>query len=151
MRSLKAQLRSEYNSYCAAKSRCTNPDDQAFADYGGRGIEFHFENFEEFIEHVGPRPEKHQLDREDNKGHYEPGNVRWVTKKVNCRNTRRNRFITFRGETKTAVEWSEVTGINRKTIVRRLNNGWSVERTLTTPSLVKYANKRPTCVQDSVR
>ena len=144
MASLKAQLRPEYNVYCAAKARCTNPNDQAFAYYGGRGIQFRFASFEDFINHIGPRPEKHQLDRENNDGHYEQGNVRWVTKKANCRNTRRNRLITFRGETKTVVEWAEITGINRKGIVWRLNNGWSVERTLTTPSSMKYANKRPT-------
>jgi hypothetical protein len=42
-----------------------------------------------------------QLDRIDNSGHYEPGNLRWTDAVVNMNNTRRNRgsrqrFVSFR-------------------------------------------------------
>jgi len=70
----------EFEAFCQAKYRCTNPTHEAWADYGGRGIEFRFTSFEQFVEHVGTRPSADTiLDRIDNDGHYEIGNVRWVT------------------------------------------------------------------------
>lgn len=79
----------EYTSYCAAKKRC-NPDRvDEFPDHGGRGIEFRFNNFAEFLSEVGERPEPktdYSLDRIDNDGHYEPGNVKWATRKEQARN-----------------------------------------------------------------
>ena len=38
-------------------------------------------DFASFIEAVGPRPSTdHSLDRIDNNGHYEAGNVKWSTR-----------------------------------------------------------------------
>lgn len=42
--------------YYEAKRRCTNPKHKRFKDYGGRGIEFNFVSYEQFISHLGPRP-----------------------------------------------------------------------------------------------
>ncbi len=81
----------EYTSFHAAKKRCTNPKFKQYADYGGRGIEFRFKSFEEFFAEVGPRPEpkfSYSLERIENDGHYEKGNVRWATKKQQARNRR---------------------------------------------------------------
>lgn len=82
----------EYGAYLAAKQRCTNSKDDAWPDYGGRGIEFRFTSFEQFFAEIGPRPSlKHSLDRKENDGHYELGNVRWATMReqnLNCRKTR---------------------------------------------------------------
>lgn len=78
----------EYNSYMSAKNRCTNPNSQGYKDYGGRGIKFLFEDFEEFYDHIGPRPIGHILDRTANNGHYDFGNVRWVTPKLSVSNRR---------------------------------------------------------------
>jgi len=81
----------EWNSFHAAKKRCTSSTSKSFADYGGRGIEFRFKSFEEFFAEVGPRPEPkflYSLERIDNDGHYECGNVRWATKKQQARNRR---------------------------------------------------------------
>ena len=49
---------------------------------------------------------------------------------------RRNqaRALTLNGETKTVIQWEKKTGIKRKTIYERLRLGWSVLRTLNTPS-----------------
>ena len=71
----------ERHAYAHAKSRCENADTAQFGDYGGRGIEFRFKSFEEFFAVVGLRPRGKTLDRIDNNGHYEAGNLRWATRK----------------------------------------------------------------------
>lgn len=73
------ELKQMYWVYHDAKRRCVNPKHKRFSDYGGRGIEFRFKSFKEFLEHLGPRPLNYTLDRIDNNGHYEIGNVRWIT------------------------------------------------------------------------
>lgn len=78
-----------HSSYKSAKQRCTNPRNNRFHLYGGRGIEFRFTSFEEFFTEVGKRPSlRHSIDRKDPNGHYEPGNVRWATPKVQRANRR---------------------------------------------------------------
>ena len=70
-----------YKVWQAMHKRCENEKGPFFKYYGGRGIEFRFKNFAEFIAEVGPRPNpKMQLDRIDNEGHYEIGNIQWTTK-----------------------------------------------------------------------
>ena len=85
----------EYRAYIDAKSRCTNQNSQRWYTHGGRGIKFLFNNFGEFFEAVGPRPDGMTLDRIDNDGHYEAGNIRWATPSQQCSN-RRNYTRPFR-------------------------------------------------------
>lgn len=78
----------EYHAYWRAKYRCTNPNYEFYSHYGGRGIRFLFTTFEQFLECVGLRPEGHSLDRINNDGNYEPGNVRWATRELQSNNRR---------------------------------------------------------------
>ena len=137
----------EHNAYNNAKKRCTNPKDRKYRIYGARGIEFRFSSFAEFFELLGKKPTPaHQLDRIDNNGHYEPGNVRWVTRKENQRNKNNNRVLTYQGQTKTFAEWSEQTGVAWSTLRGRIDSGWSAQQTIETPiDLVCRENGRPTC------
>ena len=124
----------DYQAWCAAKWRCTNPNNKHYANYGGRGIEFKFPDFETFLDHIGPKPSKaHSLDRIDNNGHYEPGNIRWALIKAQARNKRSNHMISYQGETLCIAEWAEKLGFKRTLIFCRLYKGWSVEKTLETP------------------
>ena len=77
-----------YVSYRCAKLRCQYPHDINYRNYGGRGIEFRFSSFEQFFAELGPRPAGKSLDRIDNDGHYEPGNVKWSTRSEQARNKR---------------------------------------------------------------
>jgi len=84
----------EYTAYGNAKARCTNPKFWAWKHYGGRGIEFRFKSFEEFLSELGPRPSpKHSIDRIDNNGHYVPGNVRWATWEQQVQNKRKRNSL----------------------------------------------------------
>lgn len=77
-----------YVAFMAASQRCNNPNNPGFKNYGGRGIKFLFDSFEQFIKEVGPRPDNHSLDRINNDKHYERGNVRWATRKEQILNRR---------------------------------------------------------------
>lgn len=82
----------EMNSYATAKNRCSNLNNHRWEWYGGRGIQFKFQSFEEFFAAVGKKPgSEYSIDRINNDGHYEPGNVRWATKKEQAKNQRKRR------------------------------------------------------------
>jgi hypothetical protein len=80
----------EYRAYASAKARCTNSKHASFPAYGGRGIKFLFNTFEEFINEIGLAPSpQHSVDRIETNGNYEMGNVRWATKKQQTENRRK--------------------------------------------------------------
>lgn len=100
--SLRGHMHPLYKVWCSIKQRCTNPNDAHFKDYGGRGISICSEwanSFESFLKGVGERPfAGAELDRyPNNDGNYEPGNVRWATRKMNTGNTRGNRYVVIDG------------------------------------------------------
>jgi len=84
----------EYRAFCNAKNRCENPKSERFYLYGQRGIEFRFASFEEFLAELGRRPSaNHSVNRIDNDGHYELGNVEWATATEQANNRRPRRKI----------------------------------------------------------
>lgn len=75
-----------------AKSRCSNPNHKRYADYGGRGIRFCFPNVAAFLAELGPKPQdgqRYTVDRVDNSGNYEPGNIQWATYRQQANNRRK--------------------------------------------------------------
>lgn len=131
----------EYRAYSGAKNRCVSPSHNAYKWYGGRGIEFRFNSFEEFYAEVGPRPEGLTLDRIDNDGHYEKGNVRWANRLDQTHNRRCAVELKFNGVSQGLVAWAEHTGINQGTLRSRLYQGWPVEKILTYPVDYRKASK----------
>jgi hypothetical protein len=81
----------EYRSWVSMKQRCFNPRNPAYENYGGRGIIICEEwlCFEAYFADTGTRPPECSLDRIDNDGNYEPGNVRWATRQQQRQNQRR--------------------------------------------------------------
>ena len=79
------------NRWYAMVGRCVNVNHPAYKDYGGRGIavcDRWLNSFDDFYFDVGDAPEGMSLDRIDNDGDYEPGNVRWATKQDQALNRR---------------------------------------------------------------
>lgn len=50
-----------------------------------------------------------------------------------ARNTSANRYLQYKGKSKTIAEWIEISNINGNTFRARLRYGWSIEKILTTP------------------
>ncbi len=75
--------------------RCNSPGCSNYRNYGGRGIQNKFKSSDEFVNYVidGLKvdPRGLQIDRIDNGGHYEKGNIRFVTRKENNNNRRNNK------------------------------------------------------------
>ena len=80
-----------HNSFAAAKSRCRYIHHTSYKYYGGRGIEFKWDDFKSFHGDMSDTWfEGATLDRIDFNGHYEKKNCRWITKTEQARNTSRN-------------------------------------------------------------
>lgn len=91
-------------------------------------------DFNNFALDMGDRPTpQYTLDRIDNDGDYCPENCRWATHKTQANNKRSNRFLTYNGKSQTLKQWSDQLGLSKAKIRQRLERGWDVERTLTTP------------------
>jgi hypothetical protein len=126
-----------YHRWSAMMDRCYNPGCSSWDNYGGRGISVHpaWHDLATFIRDLpdGYRPGL-EIDRINNDGHYEPGNVRWATRKVNSSNRRTARILTLNGKTQSMEEWSTETGMPASMIYSRIADlGWTVERALTAP------------------
>jgi len=165
MKSLKATYIAENCALLNAIHRCHNDKHQAFKNYGARGIKVCDEwrdpktGFAAFLEHIGPRPtDSHTLDRIDNDGNYEPGNVRWADRITQQSNRRPSRvritdygwgiglssprgsgqgycarpsaLLPFQGRVQTIADWCLELGLKGPTVRQRLERGLSPEQAL---------------------
>lgn len=106
-----------YGTWWMMKSRCSNPKQAGYQYYGARGIRVceRWNSFANFVADVGDRPPGTSLDRIDNNGNYEPGNVRWATAIEQSRNSSKKRRDltggTFAGLTVMALAFRRKNGV----------------------------------------
>ena len=117
-----------YRSWWGMRQRCDDKKNPSYPAYGGRGIRIckRWREFETFRADMGEAPAGMSLDRIDNDGDYSPENCRWATQKQQSRNTRVNRYLTYKGKRRCVMEWSEVLGIPYSRLLYRARMGWSI-------------------------
>lgn len=135
-----------YSVWRGMKRRCYDQKCDHYYLYGARGVTVcerwmglgGYENFEKYMP---SRPSKrHSIDRINTNGNYEPGNIKWSTSTEQQRNRRVNLMVKICGVSRCLTEWSEISGINFKTLQKRVNNGWT-EDILLSPPNPKFRNQ----------
>lgn len=126
-----------YRIWAHMKDRCNNPKHTHYNSYGGRGIKvcrdwLNFLSFQEWAMKNG-YSDTLTLDRINNDKGYYPDNCHWTDKVTQQNNTRHNRLLTYKGQTKTIAQWARELHVNRSMLDSRLERGWSVDKTIGTP------------------
>lgn len=110
-------------------SRCDNPADHAYADYGGRGItvcdEWHdIRKFCEWADKNGFKGGQNlSIERINVNGNYCPENCRWIPRNEQSKNQRRTIRMTIGEEEKPLWEWAENYGVDYQIVRQRYHNG----------------------------
>lgn len=122
----RSPLRGVYDSM---KKRCNNANDEAYHNYGGRGIRVCLVWSDSFLEfynwaNINGYQKGLTLDREDVNGDYCPENCRWVTWDTQQNNRRDNITVFYGGSKYTVKQLSEMTGLKEATVRQRIRAGW---------------------------
>lgn len=114
-----------YIVYKGIKARCYNPQHSAYKNYGGRGVTIDpdwlnsYEAFKDWsIQNGYVEDGNLTIDRVNNDEGYSPENCRWVTRKVQSRNTRRNRFLEIKGTRLCVADWAKRINVSWSTLYR---------------------------------
>ena len=119
-----------YSVFTSIKSRCYNENDQAYKNYGSRGIvvcdewKDDFEAFYNWAINNGYQ-ENLTIERVNVNGNYEPANCQWVDMKTQQNNKRNNVYLTYDCKTQTIMQWSEELNIPYYVIYQRHRKGWT--------------------------
>ncbi len=130
-----------HHIWIGMRRRCNNPNDEAYKNYGGRGIivcdrwNNKINGFKNFLEDMGECPKGYEIDRINNNGGYYKENCRWTTSKINNRNRRDNILLEFNGKIQCLSAWADEYNIIAGTLRYRLYKlKWSMREALTTPT-----------------
>lgn len=117
-----------HSTWKSMTQRCCNPNATSFKYYGARGISVCEEwkrDFQAFYDYVSQLPhfgeEGYSIDRINNNGNYEPGNVKWSTRKEQSSNRRSCKYVYYEGEILTVAELSEKIGVSAKTLYSKIH------------------------------
>ena len=126
----------EYITWANVKARCTNPNNNAYKNYGERGITICKEwlnSFETFYNDMGNCPESFSIERVDNNKGYNKNNCIWASPKTQSMNRRSNFIVKYNNVEKPLKQWCEDLNLNYKKVFARIKQlGWSIEKALST-------------------
>jgi len=112
----------EYRVFAGMQYRCNNPKSKHYKNYGGRGIQVLYDNFEHFLSDVGDRPDGCWIERLDNEKSYEPGNCVWVLPTENQINKRVSKLWLINGvQFESSVAAAQALGIDPSAVNRGCN------------------------------
>lgn len=115
-------------------TRCTNPNTPAYKTYQNRTPPVEWMDFATFYADLGDAPSSaHSIERINNNLPYSKENCHWALPFEQSRNTKRNRLYSFNGETKCLADWADSAGINRGTLLSRLESGMVFDLAITKP------------------
>lgn len=124
-----------YQAWRQMISRCSNKNNHAYKNYGGRGISVCYRwanSFELFLQDMGEPTEGQSLDRINNDGNYEPGNCRWTDSITQANNRRTNVFLNG----KTIAQAAKESGHSVQVLSWRIYKmGMSLSEAMATPKL----------------
>ena len=124
----------QYTVWINMRSRCRNPRDKDYPNYGGRGIEVcdkWYDSFDKFWEDMGGGYQSHlMIERVDNNGHYCKENCRWGTQNRQSNNKRDSHYINTPLGKMTVTQAARRYGFKDVTLFARIRNGWSEEELL---------------------
>lgn len=137
----------DYCIWMKMKSRCLNPNDKSYSNYGGRGItvcDRWKESFEHFITDMGWRPNnRYSIERIDYNGDYCPENCRWVHKSEQTKNTRRVKLIDYNGSKYCLTELCKILELPYSTMRHRVYDlNIPFEEAIKYPQHYKFKNKQ---------
>lgn len=126
----------EYTTWRGMRDRCEQQSHVSYHLYGGKGVTVceRWKDFENFWIDMGQRPSPHHsIDRIDSKGHYEPGNCRWATRREQAANISRNLIVTAFGRTGPLCTFVKTDDRRVYTKIRDriVKLGWEPEKALT--------------------
>jgi hypothetical protein len=127
---------SAYKAWAAMRKRCNNTTHKQAHRYSLRGIKIceRWDDFSNFLEDMGQRPDGKTLDRIDNDKGYSKDNCRWASYKEQMRNYSRNVYHTAWGITMLQDDWCKIMKVHQSRLRRRIKElGWSIEDALSTP------------------
>ena len=116
-----------YGIWNAMKSRCQNPSNSAYKNYGGRGIKVcsSWNEFSNFYADMGEPEIGMTLERIDNHGDYCKANCKWANRSEQSLNKRNAVKLTIGDQTLSVSQWAEKSPVSAGTIYARLKNGWA--------------------------
>ena len=135
-----------FGIWMGMKDRCYNANCPGYRYYGGKGVtvfdgwRYDYPAFKSWS-YANGYADSLTIDRIDVNGSYCPDNCRWITLKEQQNNKTVNHLVIYHGKSRTVSEWSDIVGIDYKTLYQRLfKYHWDVESAFTKP--VRHSNRR---------
>lgn len=137
-----------YNIHYHMIDRCYNFNNNAYYNYGGRGITVcdewknDFLSFYNWAINNGYQDDL-TIERIDNNKGYNPSNCRWCTMYDQSRNKRNNRYVNYNGDDIVLSDISRAYNIPGTSLRRYLEKGYSIEEILEGKPIhpIRYLNR----------